>query len=139
MKVENYNTKLTKWVKEMLGKQLEPGKIDCVSLCVEGLKVIYGKNLFPQLENWTTEIEGRRVYINVGNPHSYLLNNKWKIVDKNYTQCGDIIIIDSEPMKTFSLIISPGKILLIHPETGVYISNINSITESFCCYRKIGE
>ena len=133
----NEKNNLIKWATSQLGKKLDWGISDCASLTSEGFKIVYGYDPFPYLEKWKNKDEALKLYAKVGKPSEILkLDPNFTEIKKNYCQTGDIVILDTSPMQTTSIVIDNG-ILIFDEEKGVILQKFKNIKYNCYCFRGI--
>lgn len=134
MRVKNWNGKLIDWASNQIGKKLNYGEIDCVMICRKGIEVIYGKDIFADVGTWHNKTLALKAYSKAKPLSNYLLNNGWSPVEKNYLQNGDIVILETEPLQTATLVIN-NEILVIDPEKGVQRQDLRMVKHDYFCFK----
>jgi hypothetical protein len=108
----NKQNDLVRWASKQIGKKYEWGKIDCVSLALQGLRVMSGEDLFNDLPIWDNEKSALRAYATFESVSKYLENKGWNKIHINYVRTGDIVVLETSPLET-AIIIVNGKCLVI--------------------------
>ena len=133
--VFNYENKLIEWASNKIGSSFKYGINDCVSLCRQGLEIIYGNDVLSELGNWNSKKEALDKYQKFGCPVSFIRNKGWNEIDKNYIQTGDILIMNTVPLKTCCIVIHD-KVLVIDKKRGIILQQVSNIKETVFCFRK---
>lgn len=134
-KVENWQNKLIAWAVSQEGRPFISGETDCASLCKHGLEVIYGEDIVKL--KWSTSEEALRTYVRVKDIYQYIVSQGWVEVERNYIQAGDLVILKTLPVNTFSLVVVGEKIILVDPKEGVVLRKLSDIKQEVVFYRRM--
>lgn len=137
MIMENAQNKLIRWAQAQIGKEYRWGEVDCVTLTLQGLRIMHGDKLFRDLDPWDSKEMAMRVYIKYNTAEDFLSRHGWKPVHQNYARTGDVLILKTLPVQTVTIVVN-NKCLIIDPEKGVQLSPISTRSEYMICYQRPG-
>lgn len=128
MRIPNYDIKLYEWLNTVIGKPYIWGETDCGTLVREGLKLITGIDPFGNLPYWKTEMECRQIWDAMGGvDKAFTEIFKFKKIDRNYIQMGDVSVLEVRDLITASLIINNERMLFSSVDKGVEIRNLTQL------------
>lgn len=135
-KKSNYRHKLITYYETIKGMPLHWGKIDCATITYNAHKIVYEEDIFADFKWWENEKQALISYKKNKCLCSFLLHSgKFVIINKNFAQTGDIILMYSKPMETVAIVID-NKVMVIDPKEGVCLREIKMIPENIICFRR---
>lgn len=126
---------LIRWASAQIEKKYKWGEIDCVSLALCGLRIMYGQELFNDLSTWDSETSALRAYATFKSVTEFLENKGWVKIHQNYIRTGDVVVIETSPLQTAAIVIN-GKCLVIDPNHGVSLVSLTGLKEPINCFNK---
>lgn len=124
--VDNWNVKLVKYADSVRGLPWEWGVTDCGILTRRCLEVVYGKDVWEDVGNWSSRIGALRLFGSLDDVEGRLMETGAIGIGARHLLGGDIAIGggDHDGLPQFTVIL-PGFMLLgSTPEDGVIISKI---------------
>jgi len=91
MRVENWDTKLFGWGESVKGRKFRWGSTDCASLVIASMEVMYGVDVFPDVDRWRSIRKAVRVLHDVGSIAKLFAASGATQVGARFVQSGDIL------------------------------------------------
>lgn len=118
------------------GKKFKLGFFDCAKFTRDALRVLHGKEIFPDFPNWENDKEALKIYVRYGGISLILKAYGFEEIGINYCTTGDIIVImDDEPHSLCFCI--NNSLFHFEPEEGLEVKTFDQLREKskFKCFR----
>lgn len=133
MRHPNWDLRLRRWAKEMLGKEYKWGKTDCASLVVDGVNTMYEDDVLP-LQTYKDRQEAMRTLSTIGNVHDEFLDVGGEI-QRSYVTCGDVFVGESLSDEIFLALVLRNELITSHENSGVFRVSMRQFNSNGKFYR----
>lgn len=140
MRVENWDTELVMFAREVCGAPFEWGTTDCATIMRRGLIATLGTDpLKGRLGSWTTRAGALRAFNRIAfSPAITLSDSGARTVGEKFAWSGDVAVgeaLDDNRLPAIALLLPGRKALVSTPELGVIIVDRLSLTQGTTFWR----
>jgi len=124
MRVDNWDVRLFHWGESVRGKPFSWGSTDCASLVIAAMEVMYGVDVFPQVDRWKSLRKAVRVLHDVGSICDLFGAHGATSVPIAYAQSGDILCapgLDGDDLPRLGVMVN-GWVIFSQKKHGVLFS-----------------